>query len=189
MKVFVKIIVFVSFLLSATALKAQTWIYEANTTAGMIYGVMRQTQSGFTFQIGQDAPINFVYRGIANNCYCYQSTNINGQQIYGYKSQDAIRVQIGNIVFVYSSRNVPAYDPTTGNSSNDNSKKLRFITEQCSYCKGSGKNPQREYATQYDGASARFPYCDICKDYVRAHWHKSCPVCDGLKVQKRSVYE
>lgn len=176
-------------LLVMTIANAQTWIYEANTTAGMISGVMRATQSGFTFQIGQDAPINFVYRGIVNNCYCYQSTNMNGQQIYGYKSQDASRVQIGNIVFVYSSRNAPAYNPITDNSGNGNSKRLRFITESCSYCKGSKRNPQREYAPQYDGAPARYFYCDICKDYDRAHGHKLCPACGGSGEQKRSVYE
>lgn len=187
MKTFVKTIVLVSFLLSSISLKAQTWIYEANTASGMIYGVMRQTSQGFTFQIGQNKPINFIYSGMADNVYCYQSTNMSGQQINGYKSSDASRVQIGNIVFLYSSRNVQPYNSPTDNY-NDNSRRQRFITEDCSYCKGSKLSPQREYVTQYNG-NMTYSYCSHCKEYNITHWHKPCPACGGSGKQKRSVYE
>lgn len=56
---------------------------------------------------------------------------------------------------------------------------LHKVSEKCSFCHGTGKNPGKEYPPSF-GLEKTYdkPPCEICGDRDN-HYHKKCPSCNG----------
>lgn len=50
----------------------------------------------------------------------------------------------------------------------------------CSFCKGTKRSPYPTYVGYYGLSEGRRKWCDICEARMSRHYHKVCPVCNGL---------
>lgn len=70
---------------------------------------------------------------------------------------------------------------TSGTSSTSS----RLVDVKCTYCDGSGVNPNPTYSPNYTG-KPNTTYCATCRRTIDAHYHDKCPSCNGRRViQKR----
>lgn len=76
----------------------------------------------------------------------------------------------------------------TGGSFSGNRSSGKLQQVPCSYCKGTGLDPNPSYVASFGLERSKSKYrCNICNnDY--SHYHKVCPTCRGKKYENRLTY-
>lgn len=70
-------------------------------------------------------------------------------------------------------------------SDNNYSSESNYVVSDCGTCGGTGTIVKNDVPT-FGSSSEK--WCDTCNKYVSMdHYHTTCPVCKGSKVQKRRV--
>lgn len=81
---------------------------------------------------------------------------------------------------------VPVWVPENGEAVSSSSSGSTLIRETCSFCKGTGRSPVKNYATDYTGGErVTVQYCSICGRYDKMHTHGTCESCRGRGYTER----
>lgn len=81
---------------------------------------------------------------------------------------------------------LPVWVPENGGSTSSTSSGSTLIRETCSFCKGTGRSPVKNYAPDYTGGErVTLQYCSICGKYDKMHTHGTCESCLGRGYTER----
>lgn len=93
---------------------------------------------------------------------------------------------VNNSLNTYNNSNNNTYTPPNNTNNNKGSGHMENV--KCSFCRGTGKNPGKEYPPQFgQGKTYKDTKCEICGSWDN-HYHKSCPSCGGKGYTQKFVY-
>jgi len=86
-------------------------------------------------------------------------------------------------VIIIPDNNPMGVTGNTGSATSDYSTS-KLVNVTCSFCTGTGNNPNPNYTTNYTGYN-QYQYCGICKRTMDPHTHGKCPSCNGRGYTQR----
>ncbi|MBQ4056922.1 MAG: LysM peptidoglycan-binding domain-containing protein [Bacteroidaceae bacterium] len=113
----------------------------------------------------------------------FNQFNALHMQLYGkeatWEDFTSYKAQSANAASNMNDFNSSSTGLDMNSSSSSSTYEPSFVKESkaCSFCKGTGINPGKEYAPRFGTATK--VHCSTCGDYDYPHHHEKCPSCNG----------